>query len=213
MCEPHVGIIVLAAGASHRMGTPKQLISLQGLSLIQRAAKTAIDSTCHPIVIVLGANADLIQPELLHLLGVRIAINNRWAAGMATSIRCGLTTLLTAAPQIDGVILMAADQPDVTGDSVQRLLHAYRRLDSGPVAAHFNDVLGTPALFSRQYFAELLQLEGQEGARSLLVRHRERVRAIELPEAARDLDTPKDVIAFLAQDSSASEFPPLRSRG
>ncbi len=193
MLEHHPGIIVLAAGASVRMGRPKQLLHISGASLIRRAVQAAIDSEGHPVVVVLGANAELIRPEL-DGLEVHVTVNSEWSAGMSASIRCGLERLLTLAPEIEGVVLMLADQPEITGSSLRKLMLEQKH--SALVAARYNDVLGTPALFSRDYFDELLQLEGQSGARSLIERHRDHVRMVDLPEATRDLDTPEDLAAF-----------------
>ena len=193
MLEHRTGIIVLAAGASVRMGTPKQLLDIGGVSLVQRAAQAAIDSECHPVVVVLGARAELIRPEL-DGLAVHVVVNFEWSAGLCTSIRCGLKKLLTLTPEIEGVVLLLADQPEVTGEALRKLTEAQKK--SGLVAARYHGVLGTPAFFSREYFDELRQLDGPSGARSLLERHRARVVAVELPEAGRDLDTPADLAAF-----------------
>lgn len=201
MPEHRLGIIVLAAGASVRMGTPKQLLHIGGASLIRRAAQAAIESEGHPVVVVLGANAELIREEL-EGLEVQMAVSSEWSVGMSASIRCGVKRLLTLAPEIEGVVLMLADQPEVTGGSLRKLMRAHK--GSGLVAARYDNVLGTPALFSREHFGELLQLDGQSGARSLIERHRERVLAIDLPEAARDLDTPEDLAAFNSSHPEAS---------
>src|SRR5205085_9168466 len=136
--------------------------------------------------------ADLIAPEL-NGMAVHIAVNRDWQLGMSSSIRCGLKSLLCANPTLQSVILFLGDQPNVTGTSLQKLTTAHVQSGSGLVAASYDGYLGTPALFSRIYFNELLELEGQGGAKSLLERHANRVLQIELPEAACDLDMPEDV--------------------
>lgn len=195
MIENRIGIIVLAGGASVRMGTPKQLLKIEGATLIRRAAQNAIDSKCRSVVVVLGANADLISPEL-EGLEVNLAVNRDWARGLSASIRCGLKTLLAMAPETDGVILMLADQPNVTGELLGKLIQARPPNDSGLVAARYGGAIGTPAFFPSAYFEELLQLKGKGGAQSLLKHYRESVWAIDLPEAAFDLDTPEDILYF-----------------
>lgn len=190
-----VGVVLLAAGASSRMGTPKQLLKVRGTSLIRRAAEHALDSRCGPVVVVLGANAELIAPEL-HGLAIHMAVNRDWAAGMSSSIRCGLKSLLALDSRIQGVIVFLGDQPKVTGNSLQRLATAHVQSGSGLVAASYSGCIGTPALFSRVYFDELSELEGQGGAKSFLERHARRVLTIDTPEAAWDLDTPEDVANF-----------------
>ena len=190
------GIVLLAAGASSRMGAPKQLLKVKGISLIRRAAEQALDSGCQPVVVVLGANADLIAPELDGLT-IDIAVNRDWKMGMSSSILCGLKSLLCANPTLESVILFLADQPNITATSLRRLTTAHVQSGSQLVAAAYSGPIGTPALFSRIHFNELLQIEGQGGAKSLLERHAPCVLPIEFPEAACDLDTPEDVADFV----------------
>jgi len=190
-----IGIILLAAGESTRMGTPKQLIKIEGLSLIRRAAQQAIDSGCQPVVAVLGANASRIAPEL-DGLALDIVVNHEWKLGMSSSIRCGLKVLMAGHPPAQGVILFLADQPNVTGTSLRKLTAAHAQGGAGLVAASYSGRLGTPAFFLRSYFDELLQMEGQGGAKLLLERYASRVVPVDFPEAALDLDTPQDLAEF-----------------
>jgi len=152
--DERIGIILLAAGASSRMGSPKQLVKIEGVSLIRHAAKQALASGCRPFVTVLGANADLIAPEL-NGLEVAIVVNRDWKAGMSSSVRCGVEALLGIDSQIQSVILFLADQPNVTGESLRRLTRANSQSGCGLVAASYGGSIGTPALFSRIYFDEL----------------------------------------------------------
>jgi molybdenum cofactor cytidylyltransferase len=177
------------------MGTPKQLLKIQGVSLIRRAAEQALDSGGRPVVVVLGANVDLIAQEL-NGLAIDIAVNRDWNTGMSSSIRCGLKKLLALDSQIQSVILFLADQPNVSGTELRRLTTANVQTGRGLVAASYSGHIGTPALFSRFYFDELLQIEGQGGAKSLLQRYAPRVLPIDFPEAACDLDTPEDFADF-----------------
>ncbi|MDB6025030.1 MAG: putative MobA-like protein [Verrucomicrobiales bacterium] len=193
--DQSIGIAVLAAGASTRMGTPKQLLKIKGVSLIRRAAEHALDSGCRPVVVVLGANAELIAPEL-NGLGIKISVNADWKMGISSSIRCGLKMLLGVHPQTQSVILFLADQPHVNGRSLRKLIAAHVESGCGLVTASYSSRMGTPALFSRVYFNELLEMEGQGGAKSLLERHASLVFEVGLPEAACDLDTPQDLADF-----------------
>jgi molybdenum cofactor cytidylyltransferase len=115
---------------------------------------------------------------------------------MSSSIRCGLKAILAVDSRIQSVIIFLGDQPNVTGTSLRRLTTAHMQNGSELVAASYSGRLGTPALFSRIYFNELLQIEGQGGAKSLLERHASRVLPINFPEAVCDLDTPEDFADF-----------------
>ena len=195
-----IGIVLLAAGASTRMGTPKQLLKLQGISLIRRATENALASPCRPVVVVLGANADRIAPEL-DGLPTETVVNREWSKGISSSIHCGLSRLLAISPEIKAVLFLLADQPNVTGTSLTRLADAYFQSRSELVAARYSGQVGTPALFSRSYFDELLNIEGPGGAKALLRLYADRVFPVDSPEAAVDLDTPGDLADFLPSES------------
>lgn len=191
-----IGLIILAAGASTRMGTPKQLLRLEGQTLARRAAETALASICRPIIVVLGANAAQIQLEL-EGLPVRSVVNPRWGEGMASSLRTGIETVRQeAAQEIEAVVIMLCDQPFVSAEVLDRLVRVYQESGSPLVASEYGGSLGVPALFSRSLFPELLALEGEEGARRVLRRLREEAVIIPFPEGATDLDSPEDFARF-----------------
>lgn len=193
----NLGIVVLAAGGSSRMGTPKQLLAVEGVSLVRRAAQSAIASGCGPVLVVLGANAELVRGELEDL-PIHLALNSGWQTGLASSIVCGLKSLLTQDPSIKSVIFMLADQPYVNEASLQKLIGAHRQSNSDLVAAWYLGQYGTPVLFSSVYFHQLLKLRGQGGAKGILQKHEEDAVFVELPEAAFDLDTPEDFATLKA---------------
>lgn len=176
--------IILAAGESRRFGKPKQLAWFRKENLVQRATMTALCRGLRPVV-VLGANADLIEPYIHPL--VRIVHNLEWETGIGSSIRAGVSAI---EPEVDAVILMLCDQPLVSG----RVLSQFEeRASAGLVAAEYNGTIGVPALFGRQFFEELKSLEGAEGAKKILLKHADRVVRIPCPEAALDVDTPEDL--------------------
>jgi molybdenum cofactor cytidylyltransferase len=182
---PRVGAIILAAGESSRLGQPKQLLEFRGQTLIQCAIDAALKSICKPVVVVLGANANLIEPQISER--VRIVRNPEWEEGMASSIRCGVQEI---APEVDAVILILCDQPLVDSETLNRLAqHANGDL----AAAEYNGTIGVPALFGRAHIGELLALRGKEGAKKILLAHEPNVIRIACPEAAVDVDSASDV--------------------
>lgn len=104
--------------------------------------------------------------------------NPEWQEGMSASIRCGLSALLASEPQLSGVVLMVCDQPFVEASLLDSLLHIKSGSGKGIVACQYQDTLGTPVLFDKAYFEELLFLRGKEGAKKLLFRHSEDVAAV-----------------------------------
>jgi CTP:molybdopterin cytidylyltransferase MocA len=191
------GVVLLAAGASTRLGSPKQLLALDGQPLLARAAAAALASPAWPVVVVLGAHAERIRPTLARL-PVLIAENPAWSEGMAASIRTGIATLQQFSRHLDGALLALCDQPAFSAATVERLLAARAASGRSIVAARYSGRLGAPALFLREHFAALAALTGEEGARALLHADPERVAAVDLPELAMDLDTPDDVARWQA---------------
>jgi len=190
--SPRCGLVILAAGASRRMGSPKQLIEIDGRPLLVRAIEAALAAPVWPVVVVLGANAVAIRPVIGHL-PVLVIENPAWSEGMASSIREGVATLRQFSRTLDAAVLALCDQPGFSAATVESLLAAHRATTRGIVAARYAGHLGAPALFAREHFAALTALTGEEGARDLLNADPARVAAVELPELARDLDTPADL--------------------
>ncbi|WP_413168046.1 NTP transferase domain-containing protein [Capilliphycus salinus ALCB114379] len=185
-----IGILILAAGASRRLGQPKQLLSYRGKSLIRHVAEVAIASGGEPVGVVLGAYSETIKPHLANL-SIHIADNERWSTGMASSIRCGLGEILTISPELDAIVLMVCDQPFVSSDLIRQLISGYQTSNSAIVASEYAGILGVPALFDRTFFPELFQLRADVGAKSIIRRHRSRSLGIPFAEGAIDLDIPQ----------------------
>lgn len=196
------GVIILAAGSSSRLGGVKQLIEYQGKTLIERSITTAQKIATNRTVIVLGANAELIQKSIKSD-ATSIAINSDWKDGMGSSIVVGLRFLLER-ESIDQVILMLCDQPFVDEELIIRLIQKRSQTSHGIIASSYSGTLGVPALFGKKYFDELLALQGHEGAKILIRKYSEDVAFIDFPLGKTDLDTPEDVEVFLKKYDSES---------
>lgn len=190
-----VAAIILAAGASSRMGRPKQLLAVGEQSLIQKAVDTALQAQCYPIV-VLGANAGLVQSEILGKPTTTI-VNEQWQEGMGTSIRTGALELVQVLPEAKATIIMLCDQPLVTPTLLERLIEVHSTSGKPIVASHYKDVLGVPALFHRSFFGRLIELDGDMGARKLIQQHISQADLVPFSAGAIDLDTPEDYEKFL----------------
>src|SRR5258708_4158463 len=119
------GAVILAAGESSRMGTPKQLLLIDGQPLVVRAVEIALASAAWPVVVVLGAHAEKIRP-LLARLPVLLADNPAWSEGLASSIRAGVTTLRQFSRQLDAALVALCDQPAFSVDVIAQLTAAQR---------------------------------------------------------------------------------------
>jgi molybdenum cofactor cytidylyltransferase len=188
------GGIILAAGASTRMGSPKQLLPFEGQPLLVRTVEAALASPLWPVVVVLGAQAGAIRP-ILAGYPVLIAENPAWAEGMASSIREGIGTLQQFSRHLDAALIALCDQPAFSHDTIARLVAAWQETGRSVVAARYAGRQGAPALFGREHFATLAHLTGEAGARALLNDTPATVATVDCPELAVDLDTPADVAA------------------
>ncbi len=204
--EAPIAIVVLAAGASRRMGVAKQLLQVRGRSLLRHAVDAALGSRCRPVVVVLGANAEAVQPEVAGL-PVQVVQNPHWSEGLSTSIRAGIEALSSAANAPEAVVLTLCDQPFVDTDSIEALAAAYRATAHPIVASEYRGTLGVPALFARALFPELLGLDGDQGAKQVIQRHLSSVRPVPCPLGAVDLDTPQDYEAVRSPESAAGASP------
>lgn len=190
-----VAIIILAAGASTRMGRPKQLLTYGGRTLLRNAAGTAVASVCRPILVVLGAYADQLQSEIDDL-PVQAVVNEWWAEGMGSSIRAGLEALEHGDREgaAEAVVLMLCDQPFVMAAVINDLVTAFRSSGKGIIASEYGGTVGVPALFGREYFAELAALSGAAGARQIIAAHASEVVRVPFPKGTTDIDTPEDYL-------------------
>lgn len=190
MKSSRIGILVLAAGGSTRMGRPKQLLTIDGRTLVRRATETAL-AAGGPVVVVTGADAETVSAEVGDL-PAQIVENPEWPLGMGSSLRLGVRTLIESHPNLDALIVTLCDQVDISPDTLDHLLVAHRETGKGLCAASFDDAVGPPVLLSRSYFRELLQLPDAHGAKQVLMRHPDDLARVPCPEAARDLDTWED---------------------
>jgi molybdenum cofactor cytidylyltransferase len=184
-----IGIILLAAGASTRLGQPKQLLAWRGRTLLRHLAQTALSAGLGPVVAVLGA-AEAECRQTLADSPIRITVNSSWREGMGGSIATGMTAFLDDA--LEGVIIMLCDQPAVTEATLRALRDEQQKTGAAIVASRYAGALGPPALFMASCFRALAQLRGHEGARSLFAEERA-LSSIDFPDGALDIDTPSDL--------------------
>jgi molybdenum cofactor cytidylyltransferase len=189
------GIVILAAGSSSRLGQPKQLLEFQGTTLIQRITQIAVDAVKKPVVVILGDNYNLIRARLTHL-PVQVVYNPDWSQGMSSSIRKGLLALLDFSPDTEGIIFSVCDQPYITPDLFLEMISVGRKSQKPIVACLYNNLLGTPALFKKEYFDVLLSLKNNEGARKIIQTHPESIEAVPFPLGIIDVDTMQDYAAL-----------------
>ena len=199
-----VGAVILAAGASSRMGSPKQTLQYRGESLLRRAALAALGAGCRPVVVVTGANAELSRREL-YGLDVREVSNPRWETGMASSVRAGVEALVGADADAGAAVLLLCDQPHVTAEVISDLVAAHRATGTLVVASAYGGSFGVPALFGRALFVELAQLEGAAGAKQVIKRYAAEAHFLPFPGGEVDVDTPDDFSRLTAEGAEQEQ--------
>jgi molybdenum cofactor cytidylyltransferase len=190
----HIHVVVLAAGASTRFGSAKQLVRVNGRPLMHTIVSRAVELAGNSVTVVLGANAGDLAPLLRHT-PASVAVNRDWAEGIASSIRSGLTHTPQTA---DAVLITLADQAAVTIEDLRRLAGTWRRNTMSIAAASYAGGVGVPAIFPRWCFRELNELRGDRGAQVLLQRHTDRLVRLHMPAAELDIDRPEDLLALEA---------------
>lgn len=200
-----VTTIILAAGSSSRLGSPKQLLQQDGRSLVRHMADMALSLQVGPVIVVLGANHERVSQELAGLPLV-MPVNPNWVEGLAASLRVGLASFPDE--PIDAFLILLTDQPHVTANLLWQLLDVRKKTGRGIVACRYRTGggaavrpaepahLGVPALFDSRYKAEFLQFTGDVGARKLISQHPDDRAEIDFPLGTVDLDTPQDVAAW-----------------
>jgi molybdenum cofactor cytidylyltransferase len=186
--------IVLAAGMAARFGSPKQLLEIAGRTLVRRIADEACASRLDDVIVVVGWQADAVRAAL-DGSAARVVENPHYAAGQSTSVRAGLAAVADAAA---GAMFLVADQPWLTAVTIDLLIDAYARTGGPVVVPVFGNRRGSPVIFSRAIFPELMALEGDTGGRPVIAAHAADV--VEVPLADErpliDVDTPHDLDTY-----------------
>ncbi len=185
-----IGVILLAAGVSARLGEPKQLLRFRGETLLRRSAKIALAAS-NRVIVTLGARIEILRKEIEDL-PVVIVENKNWETGMSGSIKVGLKKFLDDADKVKAIIVMVCDQPFVNENLLKKIITKFQETGSPIVACEYQNALGVPALFCKNLFPELLALDAQTGAKQLIKKYHAQTAAISFPEGAFDIDTPAD---------------------
>ncbi len=187
----HCAIVILAAGVSKRLGSPKQLLVYKKQNLLRHAVGTALGTGCPSVFVVLGANMELLKKELKDK-SVIIIENENWKEGMASSIRAALQNITATILQPDSVIFMVCDQPFVNSSLLLKLLATKQQAGLPIVASSYAGKMGTPALFDKSFFAALMELKGDKGAGKLISDNADKVASVDFPDGKTDIDTAAD---------------------
>lgn len=193
----YCGVLIIAAGQSKRLGQPKQLLQYEGKSLINRLIDIVIKAGNFPITVVLGSNAEIIARQFTKS-NLNIVVNDQWEQGMASSIQIGLKQIMNQKlgdqqqELMDGVMILVCDQPFISTEHIQNLLQLQAQTGKPIAACYYAGVVGTPALFHKNLFLDLLSLSGDVGAKKIIINRDTEVAKLHFEKGVIDIDTMDD---------------------
>lgn len=187
-----VGILLLAAGNSSRLGQSKQLVEVNGMPLLRKSAITALQ-TNYPVLVVLGAQANEHQ-KVIADLKTEVVLNPDWRLGMGSSLKTGLNLLVEKYPALQAVLVLVCDQPYLTTTHLNTLIHKLETESQAIIASAYADTWGVPAIFRKELFTNLLQVADAAGARKIIQQLSDQVHSVKFENGEIDLDTPQDLL-------------------
>lgn len=191
-CISNIAVVVLAAGASKRMGASKQLLKWGNDSLLTHTVQTVLKLKTNKVIVVLGANYKIIENEIKNL-PVTILNNEEWEVGIGKSIACAINYIVGINSDIDGVLITLADQPFVNTKFLELMIQNYDTNQHSIIATSYEDgSLGVPVIFDKKYFGELSKLKHDKGAKIILKKHRSLVKSVNSVFKNIDIDFIED---------------------
>lgn len=188
----NIAILIPAAGASRRIGTPKQLLKWGNSTLLGHAIETAEQLNPSEIIVVLGAYYDKIKGEIDHN-PIKILKHENWENGLGSSIAFGVKHILTNANQFDAVLIYLPDQPLIVSKYLIEMANKFKFEDHKIIATSYgNEKFGVPAIFDKTYFEELEALKDDEGAKKLIEKYSESATSLDISPLIADIDTEED---------------------
>jgi len=188
----NIELMIMAAGASRRLGQPKQLLKYKGKSLIRRISEESIKANIGNITIVTGYNHEIIEQEVKGLK-VNIFYNEEWEEGLGASIRNGLKHVLAKNPETNAILLTMVDQPFVDAVHLKKLVNTYDPSRPMIIASAYSGTFGVPVLVDSFYFDMLKELQGDEGGKKIFVNYLKNIVEIPFIEGAIDIDVKGDL--------------------
>jgi molybdenum cofactor cytidylyltransferase len=199
-----IGALVLAAGKASRFGSPKQLLEIDGVALVDRACQTALAAGCDPVLRVIGAHAEEI---LARECPAKIWTFHHaaWEEGMGSSLASGVAHLLDLSPELDGVLVLLSDQPAVTVGLLESMFEEMEKPEISIVLCDHGDTTGPPSFFAAKHFEPLMALGGDQGAKGIASKCPEEIAEVPFPEGAWDIDSPDNWARFTQARGASSE--------
>lgn len=193
----NIGVVILAAGESKRMGVPKQILPIFGIPMLKYLVDEVLDTQAHPVTVVVGANKTKIVP-MLENIPIGIIDNPDWQKGMGSSIKMGLVGSYLVTKGFDGLIFMTSDMPFVNAAIINKLIETAREFpEKTIIASKYSGTLGVPVLYKKERFEDILDMKPEHGAKQFFNKYPEEIVTVDFDLGAVDLDTKEDYYNFL----------------
>ena len=191
-----LAILILAAGKASRMGAVKQLLKVNGTSLLENAISNSKKLKKSTVICVLGAHATEIK-KTIDLKSIAFTINKDYTKGISSSIIAGIKYIQKQEIQFDGLFIQLADQPAIKVAYYQEMVALFSKEKTKIIAANYGNKHGVPAIFPKAFINDLLKITGDKGAKEFLQKNKEDIVSPKTPVNLLDIDTPEDYNTYL----------------
>ena len=188
----NIGCLILAAGSSSRLGSPKQLLKYNQKTLIENSISAVLTAGISPLYVVLGSDFELIR-DAIRDFPVKIIYHGTWQEGIGSSIRTGISYMENE-NHFDAILIMLCDQPYISSGHLKDLIKAFSQEQKSIIATGYGNHTGVPALFDCKIFRSLKELTGDKGAKDIINKNCNDVCVINFEQAAVDIDRPEDLL-------------------
>ena len=187
-----IGVVILAAGSSSRLGYAKQLVEFHGKSLLQHAIDVSDSLEFDTKILVLGARKDKIESEI-DLKEFEVVTNESWEEGMSSSIKKGVLRSQELENELDHLVILLSDQPFVSKERIEELIQVQLDKNTQATYSEYAGDIGVPAIFSAEVFHDLKELKGDQGAKKLIHDKKLDYEIVKFEKGNFDVDTAEDV--------------------
>ena len=189
-----VGVVLLAAGSSSRMGHNKMMFIHKGKTLLESAIQSAMNSKAEPVVVVSGANREQ-NETLINKHNVDLVFNENWESGIGSSLKCGLDKLMKNNKNLQAVIISVCDQPYLSSEVFDQLIDKYIQTGKPIIASSYGNAIGVPVLYDKAFFDDLKRIPDDRGAKQNIVDNAsdETIATIQFEGGDVDIDTVEDI--------------------
>jgi molybdenum cofactor cytidylyltransferase len=188
----NIAVLILAAGASSRMGTTKQLLSWNGTNLLDTTIENALIICPDHVVVVLGANAKEIQAHSDHNKNVQFVFHKNWNFGLGSSISYGVDFIQRSFQNTKAILILLSDQPLIDSEYLGQMIQVYESSGKGIIATKYEKGAGVPAIFDKCYFSNLTQLNKDIGAKQIIRKFKNDTLSLNPSGKTMDIDTLED---------------------